>query len=245
MLSRPAFNALLKTLEEPPSHVIFILATTELHKVPETVVSRCQALSFTKPTPEILKKVIKEVSKKEGYTLDEAGAHLVSLLGEGSFRDTLGLLQKVMVSSSDKKLNLAEVERITGAPKREVVKDFVRALLSEDRKEALILIQVLAHSGADMKTLLKLILEELRRGMLAAYAPELLGPTYLAVDPAEQAFYVELAASPNAHFLPAILKEFLVAYDELGTAYLPALPLELAVANISRQLQDKKDQTRI
>lgn len=240
MLSKAAFNALLKTLEEPPSHVIFILATTELHKMPETVISRCQVLNFARPDPEMLKQVIRKVAKSEGYKIDEKSAHLVALLGEGSYRDTLGLLQRVMVSSSDKELVLAEVEKITGAPKRDLVKDFVRAVLDNDASKALILVETLGRTGTDVKVLLKLILDELRRGIFASFSPELLGPDYLAVDKEDKVFYEELAASDNAKTLPAILKEFLLAYEQLDSAYLPTLPLELAVTNIARQRAENK-----
>ena len=240
MLSKAAFNALLKTLEEPPSHVIFILATTELHKMPETVISRCQVLIFARPDPEMLKQVIRKVAKNEGYKIDEKSAHLIALLGEGSYRDTLGLLQRVMVSSPDKELVLAEVEKITGAPKRDLVKDFVRAVLDNDSSKALILVETLGRTGTDMKVLLKLILDELRRGIFASFSPELLGPDYLAVDKEDKVFYEELAASDNAKTLPAILKEFLLAYEQLDSAYLPTLPLELAVTNIARRRAENR-----
>ncbi|MEK7787542.1 MAG: AAA family ATPase, partial [Chloroflexota bacterium] len=96
MLSKDAWGALLKTLEEPPNHVIFILATTELHKVPDTIISRCQVFTFKKPTETILKKVIIDVAKKEGFELDNGSAELLAILADGSFRDGLGELQKVL-----------------------------------------------------------------------------------------------------------------------------------------------------
>ena len=104
MLTKEAFNALLKTLEEPPQHVIFILATTETDKIPETVLSRCQIFNFKTPNREILKTLINKVAKKEGFTLENGVADLLALLGDGSFRDTLGILQKVIGSTSNKKI---------------------------------------------------------------------------------------------------------------------------------------------
>src|SRR3989344_1272666 len=96
MLSKDAWGALLKTLEEPPKHVIFILATTELHKVPETIISRCQVFTFKKASDAICKKMLIDVAKKEGYELDKSGAELLAILADGSFRDGLGELQKVI-----------------------------------------------------------------------------------------------------------------------------------------------------
>ena len=135
MLSKGAWNALLKTLEEPPAHVIFILATTEFEKIPETVISRCQTFSFKKPTQKVLKEVVVAIAKKEGFILEPASADLIALLGDGSFRDAQSILQKVMGTvdpltklGAGKKISLAEVVVVTGAPQGELVNDFIRAL---------------------------------------------------------------------------------------------------------------------
>jgi DNA polymerase III gamma/tau subunit len=100
MLSKAAFNALLKTLEEPPAYVIFILATTELEKLPETVVSRCQTFHFKKPGQQLLKDAVMNIAKQEGFVLEPSSAELIALLGDGSFRDTEGILDKVLSSYS-------------------------------------------------------------------------------------------------------------------------------------------------
>ncbi len=137
MLTKEAFNALLKTLEEPPSHVIFILATTELEKLPETVVSRCQTFQFKKPNQAVLKDIVVNVAKKEGFTLEKGAAELIALLGDGSFRDTLSTLQKIVSFSKDSKITIAEVERVTGAPKIESVHAFIAALAAKDVEKGL------------------------------------------------------------------------------------------------------------
>lgn len=96
MLSKSAFNAFLKTLEEPPKHVIFILATTELHKIPETIISRCQVFHFNTPAHDTLSRVIAHVAKKEGIALSPQAAQLVATVARGSFRDALSALQGVV-----------------------------------------------------------------------------------------------------------------------------------------------------
>ncbi|MDO8659852.1 MAG: DNA polymerase III subunit gamma/tau, partial [Candidatus Parcubacteria bacterium] len=96
MLSKDAWGALLKTLEEPPKHVIFILATTELQKVPETIISRCQVFTFKKASDAICKKMLLDVAKKENFEMDAGSAELLAILADGSFRDALGELQKVL-----------------------------------------------------------------------------------------------------------------------------------------------------
>jgi DNA polymerase-3 subunit gamma/tau len=137
MLSKDAWNALLKTLEEPPKHVIFILATTELDKVPDTIISRCQTFSFRKPAREIIRKEVVSIAKKEGYELDSGASDLIALLGDGSFRDALGMLEKVISTSPDKKVSREEVENITGAPRAGSVNSFVSALIAKNADEAL------------------------------------------------------------------------------------------------------------
>jgi len=96
MLSKSAFNAFLKTLEEPPRHVIFILATTELHKIPETIMSRCQVFHFARPTVATLTEVITETVKREGFEIEPLAAERIAKLGKGSFRDTLSHLQTIL-----------------------------------------------------------------------------------------------------------------------------------------------------
>src|SRR3989344_5317631 len=108
MLTKEAFNALLKTLEEPPPHVLFMLATTEIDKLPETIISRCQVFTFKKPSAAILKEMVVRIAKKEGFALEPASADLIALLSEGSFRDAQGILQKVISSSKDKKVSIEE-----------------------------------------------------------------------------------------------------------------------------------------
>ncbi len=109
MLSKAAWNALLKTLEEPPAHAIFVLATTERDKVPDTIQSRCEVYTFKQPSREVLAQTAEDVAKKEGYVLEKPAAELVALLSEGSFRDALSILQKVLSVASGKKIGIAEV----------------------------------------------------------------------------------------------------------------------------------------
>ncbi len=116
MLSTHAFNALLKTLEEPPAHVIFVLATTELDKVPETILSRCQVFSFRKPSEATLATLVESVAKKEKLKIDAESAALIAFLGDGSFRDTFGILQKVVSATPDRSITRELIEKVTGAP---------------------------------------------------------------------------------------------------------------------------------
>src|SRR3989344_4776802 len=153
MLSKDAWGALLKTLEEPPAHVIFILATTEFHKVPETIISRCQVFTFRKPGEKIIKKILEKVAEKEGFELDAGSAELLAILADGSFRDALGELQKVLNFSKSKKISREEVEKITGAPKAKLVNDFIGALASKNLEEGIGAVRRAAGENLDMKIL--------------------------------------------------------------------------------------------
>lgn len=235
MLSKDAFNALLKTLEEPPKHVVFILATTEIDKLPETVVSRCQTYTFKKPNQQILKEVVASTAKKEGFTLEPASAELIALLGDGSFRDTHGILQKVISSSKDKKISVAEVETITGAPKGKLVNDFLAAL--EEGGEAgmskgMVAIQTAAGQNVDMKAFLKLILHKLRFTLLLRYAKELEPMIKSELQESDFEYLKELASKKDLKISSKTIVELLTAYDQVGRAYQPELPLELALMRI-------------
>src|SRR3989338_7186570 len=162
MLTKDAWNAFLKPLEEPPRHVVFILATTELEKVPETVISRCQTFLFKQPNQTILKDFALSIAKLEGAILEPAAAELVALLGDGSFRDAHGILEKVLSSTKDKKITREEVEAVTGAPKAELVRDILEALVEKDLEKGMKAIQAAGEANAEMKLFAKLILERLR-----------------------------------------------------------------------------------
>ncbi len=149
MLTKEAFNALLKTLEEPPAHAIFILATTEKEKIPETIASRCQCFEFKKPTLDVLRNHIQAVSKKEGFILEAGVADIIATLGDGSFRDTLGMLEKATSVSKDGELSLEEVRKALGAPKVHDIAQFVEAFCEKNAQKALESLGQLEKEGAD------------------------------------------------------------------------------------------------
>lgn len=230
MLSKAAWNAFLKTLEEPPAHAVFILATTELEKVPETVQSRCQVFEFKKPTRKGLAKVCIEVAKQEGYTLEPAAAELVAMLAESSYRDALSVLQKVLASASGKKLSRAEVEQATGAPKQEQVHALVAAIAAGERGGALAAIERAAAGGADMRLFLELTIEALRTTLLIRYAAELRESIRLEVGEDEYVALEKFAKEKG--ITHAALLAFLTASDRIRYAAIASLPLELAVLEL-------------
>ena len=236
MLSKSAWNAFLKTLEEPPAHAVFILATTELEKVPETVQSRCQVFEFKKPTRAVLATMTATVAKKEGYSLSSDAADLISMLGDGSYRDALSILQKVFAGADGKTLSREIVEAATGAPKREQVHALVSALAAGERGKALEAIEKAAKAGIDMKLFLELVLEALRATLLIRYAPELRASLVLELGADEFSALEKFAQQnerPRRSFIThATMLAFLTAAERIRYAPIPALSLELAVLEL-------------
>ncbi len=172
MLSKSAFNAFLKTLEEPPKHVIFILATTEFHKIPETIISRCQVFHFAKPSVETLKNLIIDVAKKEGVLIEEKAAEIIAMVGNGSFRDTLSTLQSVvgMAQGSKKKMTVEEVEKIVSVPPHQLVANFANVILEEKEGglgAGLEILKKVHASDMDVKIFADLVMSELRTFLLS------------------------------------------------------------------------------
>ncbi len=233
MLTTEAFNTLLKTLEEPPKHVVFILATTELHKLPETIISRCQTFTFKRPGVAELSKLIKGIAKSEGYTLKPDAANLIALLGEGSFRDTTGVLQKVMGGMAPGEIDRERVELVTGAPKAVLVHKFLQALLDRAVEPALEAVQTAIDDASDVTIFLKIALRETRTAMLIKFAPAMKKNLTADLTAEESAALEALSAHENSKNLPNVLRELLGAYQAAGHYYLPQVALELVVVKMA------------
>ncbi len=230
MLSKSAWNAFLKTLEEPPAYAIFILATTELEKVPETVQSRCQVFEFKKPTRQILAKVCTTIAKAKGYTLAPDAADLVAILAEGSYRDALSVLQKVLSASTDKKLTRVEVEQATGAPKAEQVHALIGAIAEKDQGGALGVLKRVSQSGIDLKLYLQLVIEALRGALIIRHASDLHKELEREMGSDEFSTLKEVAEKESISHIT--LLAFLNANERIRFAPTPEIPLELAVLEL-------------
>ena len=158
MLSKNAFNAFLKGLEEPPKHVIYILATTELNKLLDTIVSRCEVHNFKKPSIEILSQVIQDVTKKEGLSIDEESTKLIAMSGDESFRDTLSVLQKVIASNDGKKIE--NIEHILNIPDVSLIDEIINKTI--EGKAVYENIDKLKHNNTDGKIVYDLFMDRLR-----------------------------------------------------------------------------------
>ena len=235
MLTKDAWNAFLKTLEEPPRHVIFILATTELEKVPETVISRCQTFSFKQPNQATLKDFALAIAKSEKAVLEPEAAELVALLGDGSFRDVHGILEKVLTSTKDRKITRREVEMVTGAPKAELVGNILEAIVEKDIGKGMKAVQKATEANAEMKLFAKLILERLRYLFLLRLKAGMDEYISNRVSEDDFKFLQVLAAKAGPELTADVLLRFITAYEDSGRTSIPELALELALADSIRQ----------
>ena len=164
MLTTEAFNALLKTLEEPPSHSLFILCTTELHKVPETIVSRCARIQFTKATPDEMKRSFKRVISGEGKEVSQEALDYLAKMVDGSFRDGVKILDQVL-SNSDK-VELGDIEQVVSGSAGYKIESLVMALIAKDTVLALGKLNEAINDGVDLTYLIVSLMRALRDKLL-------------------------------------------------------------------------------
>ena len=164
MLSTGAFNALLKTMEEPPPHVKFILATTEIHKVPATIVSRCQHFDFNRIRTDDIVSRLSFIAEKEGIELDKDAAELIARLSDGGMRDALSLLDQCI--AFDNKITLDVVSSASGIAGRDYLFDMLEKISEHDTAAALKIVDKLYDMSKDLKVLCSELLEQMRNVML-------------------------------------------------------------------------------
>jgi DNA polymerase-3 subunit gamma/tau len=167
MLSNSAFNALLKTLEEPPSHVVFIFATTEIHKIPATILSRCQHYNFRRIARMEIIRRLRHVATHDGFTVEDRSLAAIARAGEGSMRDALSLLDQA-VAFGGKALNYTDVETLLGSVPQEHIRGVITAILAQNSAAALQVVAQLLDQGHDLRAFCAELVEHVRNLMVAA-----------------------------------------------------------------------------
>lgn len=155
MLSTGAFNALLKIMEEPPSYLVFILATTELHKVPDTIASRCQVFNFKRITLKGIVQRLEYICKEEGFKYELAGLEIIARIADGGMRDAIKYLDQVSILGT---IDEKTVSQCLGVTSESMIKDFISAFEAKDTKSLVNLVTQLQHDGVDIFIFLKEIL---------------------------------------------------------------------------------------
>ncbi len=176
MLTNSAFNALLKTLEEPPSYVVFILATTEFYEVPETIVSRCQCFSFGRISVSSLEKRLRYISNKENIDITDDAISEIALYANGGLRDAIGMLDKLR-SFTDKQINTDIYKSINGVVSQEEINNFYCDLFSDNIANILALIDKIENEGYDFKNFIERVMFLIRDKIVTYYTDkaEILG----------------------------------------------------------------------
>lgn len=240
MLTKEAWNALLKTLEEPPKHVLFILATTEFDKIPETILSRCESFSFKKPNQKILSEVIQKTAKKEGVKIADEAVSLIALLADGSFRDSHGILQKIINFSNGEKIEACLVEEITGAPKTKFVMDFLDALANREFTKAILILQTLEKENSDIKAFGKMLLDRIRAVMLIRIDRELSKDfaDSLGEDTLKQ---ISEYAEKNKNINSEMCLKFLKASSDIDFSPIATLPFEIVLSEMVESFELNKN----
>lgn len=215
MLTKEAFAALLKTLEEPVKHAVFILATTELHKVPATIVSRCQTFRFRRATPENMRQRLTTILKSEKRVVDDSAMEFLIARSDGCYRDAESLLGQVL-TWKEGKITAEGLTEFLGLPPRELLEKFLQALIERNAQAALAATQEVYTAGIDMEPFAQEVIREARDKALRL--------TLLAQSKPED-------LNTLVH-LPVIIRALLQAIQDLAYVPEPRLALQLAVLSV-------------
>ena len=233
MLSTAAFNALLKTLEEPPAHVIFILATTEIQKVPATILSRCQRYDFTRIGPEDIAQRVEYIAGQEGLELTTDGAELISRLADGAMRDALSILDTCAGVTA--KIDADVVRRMAGVTDRSYLFRISDALEAQDGAAALAQLAALRQQSVDVKRLTEELIAHYRALMLAALPG---GQSLLSgVSPEEEAQYLEKGPQLGQREAVRAIRTLGNALEHMPRGSDQRIELELALFTLSEPPQ--------
>ncbi len=234
MLTGAAFNALLKTLEEPPKHAVIILATTEFEKLPPTITSRAQRFVFKKLTKAIIIEKLTSIAKKEKIKIDDAAIELIAAAAEGSFRDAESLLDQISSLASAKGIDLADAERVTGRTGLKKVHELAALIVAKDVKGALTNLSELNEEGHNLVQFTKDLIHYLRKVLSLKVNPSLKGIMERDLTRDEVAGAIALGAGADTATLVKMIKALIRAYAEMRYSPFAIVPLEVAlVENLS------------
>ena len=234
MLSRSAFNALLKTLEEPPPHVIFILATTELAKVPVTVLSRCQRYDFRRIPVEDIVRRLAAVAGKEGIPITDDALVTIALQADGSMRDAQGMLEHISATGRDT-IGVDDVEGVLGLVGRSTMRDLISAIIKKDAPAILDVVERVYCFGQDLNQLYRSLLEQFRNLMVLRA-----GYTNMTLPEEDLAFMKDLTGEISLEEIHRYLSVLIRSEEDMKYTSLPRITLETILLRIisAPRLQD-------
>ena len=236
MLSTAAFNALLKTLEEPPGHVVFVFATTESHKIPQTILSRCQHFTFRRiPRREII-DTLQRVAKAEGIAIDERSLGALARASDGSMRDALSLLDQA-VSFGGKRVAADDLMTLLGSVPHELLRGVLEATLAREAAGALRSLAAVQDYGCDVRQFSGELMEHVRNLLVAKVVAE--ADDLIELGPEEQADIKADAGRLSLDHIQELFRVFLEAEDGIRTSQHPWYVVEMAVVRACRVGSEK------
>lgn len=230
MLSQSAFNALLKTLEEPPAHVSFIFATTEVHRIPATILSRCQRFDFRRLSHGQLRSQLQAIVEKEQVAIDPVGLGVIARAAEGSLRDALSLLDQVIAYTGGEAITESRVVEILGVANRQSLVVLIDAVLKRDAEAALRVIDEVFRAGQDLGRFSQSLLAHLRDLVVAATVKD--AEPLLDMAESERADVVRQAKEADRARLLGLFDRFGSAVELIARAQNPKVVLEITVLDL-------------
>lgn len=233
MLSTGAFNALLKTLEEPPSHILFILATTEAHKIPATILSRCQRFDFKKISVNKIMENLKKIVEKENINIEEEALKEIAILSQGGMRDSISLLDQV-ISYCPNNITCQDVHDINGTVGNEEMSNIIKLILANDITNLLKKLDELDDKGKNLIKLIEELIYYLRNILVFQIAPDYF-------DKTEQQNYLELSREIKQNLLLNYIQQFSEAIYEMKNSDNEKITLELYLIKMLNLSQNESE----
>src|SRR6266540_118864 len=236
MLSAAAFNALLKTLEEPPAHVVFVFATTEAHKIPPTILSRCQHFTFRRIPRRDVIDTLKRVAAAEGIAIDDRSLSALARASDGSLRDALSLLDQA-VAFGGKRVEADQLMILLGAVPHELLRGVLEAVLARDAAGALKALAAVQDHGCDVRQFCGELMEHVRNLLVGKIVPD--AGDLIELGPDEQAEIKADAARLTVEHIQELFRVFLQAEDGIRASQYPWFVVEMAAVRASRIGQEQ------
>ena len=242
MLSQGAFNALLKTLEEPPSYIIFILATTEPHKIPATILSRCQRFDFKRVTVKDMSDRMKKICLEENIDVEEKALNLISRNSQGALRDALSILDQC-ISFGDNKVEYKDVVELLGTVNIEQLFDMAECIINQDTKKSLQNLNEFVIWGKDIRNLINDLIDHFRNLMVCKVSSEL--DEIISLPEETVNLLKEQANSIDMNDLIRILNILSTAQDNIKSSSNPRVLAEVTIMKLAQPMFDESKEALI
>lgn len=242
MLSQGAFNALLKTLEEPPSYIIFILATTEPHKIPATILSRCQRFDFKRVTVKDMSDRMKKICIEENIHVEDKALNLISRNSQGALRDALSILDQC-ISFGDNKIEYKDVVELLGTVNIDQLFDMAKCIINQDTKKSLQNLNEFVLCGKDIRNLINDLIDHFRNLMVCKVSNEL--DEIISLPDEILILLKEQSNSIDMNSLIRILNILSVAQDNIRSSSNPRVLAEVTIMKLAQPMFDESKESLI